>query len=638
MGRILYLLCCVTLLSACVTEKTFIDSKKQVRSFEFDRDEAARTRLILALSYLETNRFEQAKFNLEKALEFNPKRADVNYSLGYYYQMVGEMEIAEKYYLEAIDLEPENPDTLNNYGTFLCNVGQLDKAAVYFKKAINISKYTRAADSYENLAICALTNDQILQAQEYFEMSYKHNPGRAYNLLSLAGIKYATGDLVAALEFYARFNRIGQPTPRSLLLGHILESKRGRLNQANQYADQIVAEFPDSTEALYVTTNSIINSEFEQLRLKYQAKHNASPKIKIIRKSPSNSTVNNSSRTTAQPNSSTTNSRVTTNRAPLALPTVIASAVQQVSSKSEFAEELQKKVEMFSKPLTDTESVKLPEEVQSSVILKKEAPLPQEQVLVTKVAASKVVNDRASTVNTRVYVTPEPVNLIVPTYQVQAGDNLYRISVNFNVKVAKLMEWNALSNQEVSLGQTLFVAEPEPFVTLEKELQVSDVAKREGVELEALLRWNQLNEDAWLKEGQKLLVADPSYYTSLQEQANRQKASDLLKVSVPNINIPTHQVKAGEFLYKISKNYNIKLDTLIKWNNLTSKAKLKVGQKLYVANPDVYYRVPSNQTLKLTAERMGIELAQLKKWNNINQDGVLSAGTRLLKVNPEQYQ
>ena len=74
-----------------------------------------------------------AKFNLEKALEFNPKRADVNYSLGYYYQMVGEMEIAEKYYLEAIDLEPENPDTLNNYGTFLCNVGQLDKSAVYFK-------------------------------------------------------------------------------------------------------------------------------------------------------------------------------------------------------------------------------------------------------------------------------------------------------------------------------------------------------------------------------------------------------------------------------------------------------------------------------------------------------------------------
>lgn len=634
MGRILYLLCCVTLLSACVTEKTFIDSKKQVRSFEFDRDEAARTRLILALSYLETNRFEQAKFNLEKALEFNPQRADVNYSLGYYYQMVGEMEIAEKYYLEAIDLEPQNPDTLNNYGTFLCNVGQLDKAAVYFKKAINISKYTRAADSYENLAICALSNDQILQAQEYFEMSYKHNPSRAYNLLSLAGIKYATGDLIAALNFYTRFNRIGQATPRSLLLGYILETKRGRLNQANQYADQIIANFPESNEALYITTKTVINSEFEQLRLKYQAKHNTAPKIKITRKTSSNSLVkskklNTPSRVTYQSKSP--------NKA-LALPTVIATAVKKVATQSEFEAELQQKVAMFSKPLTDTESVSLPAEVKSAVVIRQEAPLPAEEILLKEVATTKLVNDRATTINNRKYTKIDPIKLIVPTYEVQQGDNLYRISVTFNVKVERLIAWNALSKAEVSVGQTLFVAEPEPYVTLKKEQQLSDVAKQQKVELEALLRWNRLKQDGWLKEGQKVLVADPSWYTTRQQANALAELGELITVDSATLTIPTHKVKPGEFLYKISKDYNVKLDTLINWNNLTSKAKLKVGQVIYVSNPDVYYILPQSQSMELTAKRMGINVQQLKDWNNIDQDGVLSAGTRLLKVNPEQYQ
>ena len=138
MGRLLMMLVSAVVLTACVTEQTFIDSKKQVRNLEFDKQEASKTRLILGISYLENGRYEQAKFNLERAYAYTPKRADVNYSLGYYYQLVGEMDIAEKYFVRAVDLEPKNPDTLNNYGTFLCNLGNVEKAETYFKKAINI--------------------------------------------------------------------------------------------------------------------------------------------------------------------------------------------------------------------------------------------------------------------------------------------------------------------------------------------------------------------------------------------------------------------------------------------------------------------------------------------------------------------
>ncbi len=639
MGRILFLLCCLSLVSACVTEKTFIDSKKQVRSFDFDRDEAAKTRLILALSYLENNRFEQAKFNLEKALAFSPNRADVNFSLGYYYELVGEMDIAENYYLKAIDLEPQNPNTLNNYGTFLCKAGQLEKAAVYFKRAISISKYTRAADSYENLAICALSNDKVLQAQEYFEMSYKHNPGRPYSLLSLAGIKYATGDLVSSLDYYSRYQKMAISTPRSLMLGHIIENKRGRFTQANKYADQIVLEFPDSNEAQLITSNQTINSEFEQLRLKYQSTRTGStPQIKIVRKSPRSPYNKTTYKKNTESSEASSKPAGSLPKVALALPESIVTAVKEVSSKAEFAEQLQQKVEMFSKPLTDTESVTIPEMVQSTVAIQKEAPLPEEEVLMKKVQPSKVINDRASTNNTRVYVTPELVDVIVPTYQVQSGDSLYRVSVKFNIKVSKLKEWNALSKDELTIGQTLFISKPDPVYTIEVEREVSDIANMFGIELNALLSWNGLDSDGWLKTGQKIMVADPDWYSSVKEQAENEKLGEPLKIDLPDLTIPTHTVKSGEFLYKISKNYNVKLDALITWNNLSPKASLVVGQKLFVANPDIYYTVMKTQSVSSVSQAINIDLANLMEWNKITSEGVIAAGTKLLKVNPEQYQ
>jgi type IV pilus assembly protein PilF len=635
MGRILLLLGSIIVLSGCVTEKTFIDSKKQVRSFDFNKDEASKTRLVLALSYLENGNYEQAKFNLEKALAFSPERADVNYSLGYYYQTVGEMAIAETYYLKAIDLEPQNPNTLNNYGTFLCNVGQLDKAADYFKRAIAISKYTRAADSYENLAICALTNNKILQAQEYFEMSYKHNPGRPYNLLSLSGIKYATGDLVAALDFYNRYQRLSVPTARSLLLGHILESRRGRITQADEYIAELVEKFPNSREALYVSTQSIQNSEFEQLRKQYQAQYGSGPKVKITRKSPSNQSL--SVKNVPSQKKVTNKFGRDDNLTGLVLPATISSAVKKVSTTAEFAQELQQKVAMFSKPLTDTESVVLPEVTQSTVALPKEMPLPEEKVLTESVKPAVLVNDRASTKNTRVYLEPNPQELTVPTYQVQAGDNLYRVSVKFNIRVDKLVEWNALNKQEVSVGQTLFIANPEPIVEIQSETTLSDLANQFRVELAALLSWNGLSEDGWLKPGQKVLITDPELYNSMSEMSALKKVGEELTLNPPKVTVPIHKVKSGEFLYKISKKYNVKLNALIRWNRLSANAKLVIGQKLYVKNPNIFYIASKTTTLSDVGKLLGISLKDLQTWNQVDADGVVNAGTKVLIVNPELY-
>ena len=113
------LLSAVILTSGCVS-----NNQPGMYGGNFDHEEAARTRMSLGLTYLQNNNYTQAKKNLDKALEFNPRSADVQFAMAYYYQLVGDNLRAEEYYETAIDLAPNNGDIANSYGAFKCQNGE----------------------------------------------------------------------------------------------------------------------------------------------------------------------------------------------------------------------------------------------------------------------------------------------------------------------------------------------------------------------------------------------------------------------------------------------------------------------------------------------------------------------------------
>ncbi|CAM3841274.1 type IV pilus biogenesis/stability protein PilW [Pseudoalteromonas maricaloris] len=152
-------------LSGCVTESSYRSDGRPVAEQQVNNTNAARTRIALALQYLNSGNTTSAKFNLERALQLAPKLAEAHYTLAYYYEQVGEQQRADNAYQAALDIEPDNPDTLNNYGTFLCRVGQYDKASQYFFKAIEVPSYLRVSASYENLALCALKQNEYSLAE-----------------------------------------------------------------------------------------------------------------------------------------------------------------------------------------------------------------------------------------------------------------------------------------------------------------------------------------------------------------------------------------------------------------------------------------------------------------------------------------
>ncbi|MFT6898110.1 MAG: type IV pilus assembly protein PilF [Paraglaciecola sp.] len=236
------LVCLLLLLSACSSQ---IDPKDK----SFDKDKAAKTRLSLGLTYLENGNFSQAKFNLDKALEFAPQSAQTHYGMAYYYQTVEEYNSAEQSYQQAMDLAPRDADIANSYGAFLCARGNYTKAKVYFLKAINSDSYISSAETYENLALCSQRHGQLDDAIEYLGSALNHQPGRAKSLFLLADMLLANQQFDAARDTLRRYDKVSEVSAQSLWLASRIEQGAGKEQAAINYANMIVSIYPNHVPA-----------------------------------------------------------------------------------------------------------------------------------------------------------------------------------------------------------------------------------------------------------------------------------------------------------------------------------------------------------------------------------------------------
>ncbi len=297
MRSFILLACSSLVLSGCVTESTYVGSDRPVVEKKFNNIEAARTRISLALNYLASGDSAQAKFNLDRAAKFAPELPEVHYSAAYYYQQVGEPERARASYQRALSLAPNDPNTLNNYGVFLCDIGDYAGATEQFRKAIAIPSYIRVAESYENLALCAIEFDKFDEAENFLKSAVQHNSQRPSSLINLAALHYAKSDFHHAEQVLKRYQDSGRVSSRSLLLSYLIEERMGHIEKAEKIAKTVEQTYPTSVEARVVRENAYDRSEFEILRNRYRESQLlklqkdmqgerivAKPKIKILKK------------------------------------------------------------------------------------------------------------------------------------------------------------------------------------------------------------------------------------------------------------------------------------------------------------------------------------------------------------------
>ncbi|SEH59186.1 type IV pilus assembly protein PilF [Rheinheimera pacifica] len=508
-------LCSVLALAGCVSEQTYVGSDKPVSDRSFDNIEAARTRISLGLNYLRRGDTSQAKYNLERARSFAPNSAEVHSALAYYYQSVGEDKQAEEYFRLAIQKDANYADAYNNYGAFLCQLHRYDEAEQLLLKAISRPGYIRVADSYENLALCKLQQNNFSKAKTYLDSSVSHNTTRITSLTMQAGLSYAMGDNRAAKNQLDRISRLGRVSARTVLLSYLIAEKSGDRDTMQSAEQLLLTLYTDSPETRLLLQGRLADSEFEQLRERYKdslmanivlpddsAKQQVptqpvdNPKLKIVK------------RKTAEAD---TQVAAVVAQKPVKKATPVPSAVAPASAAAP-AQSLNNSTSAIAGSLT-----------QNSAALTTAAPqpvsLPQETATPNAATASVTGPETSATSS-------------VPFHIVKEAESLYAISVQHNIRLPSLMQWNQLTPASViKAGQKIWLAEVSP-----EQLQAAQPASKPAV----------IQQD---------------------------------------ISSPYHQVASGETMFAISYRYNIRLDRFLSWNNLTEQSRLKVGQQVYIVDP-----------------------------------------------------
>ena len=252
MRQTLVIISFIVLLSACVSTETSVTTKNAGagQKMAFDPQGAADTRVKLALLYLQRNNMQQAKENIEKALEYQPDDANIYRIFAYYYQRVKEYDKAEALYKKSLSLDSENPDTYNNYGTFLCKQARYQEAEDAFLTALEQSTYSAVANTYENAGVCSEKAGVLDKALYYYQYALSHNPNKSYLNLSLANLNINKKDYKAARLNLFNYQKKSKTSAEYLWQWIRLSYATEKNASLNKYAGKLLEEFPESQQAL----------------------------------------------------------------------------------------------------------------------------------------------------------------------------------------------------------------------------------------------------------------------------------------------------------------------------------------------------------------------------------------------------
>jgi len=239
------------LISACVSSKTTTTlNNPNGLKVKFDAEAAAQTRIKLALLYLQNKQIQQAKENLDKALEYQPNNANVLGIFAYYYQQVNDNNKAEAFYKKSLSMDPENGDTYNNYGTFLCGNERYKEAEQAFVKAIESPNYIHIEESYRNAAICEEETKHFEKSIYYGELALAYNPNNINLNLFLAKLNITVKKYQAAKLNLITFQHNSKATAESLWQWIRLSYAEGNEVGVSKYGEQLIKFFPGSQQVL----------------------------------------------------------------------------------------------------------------------------------------------------------------------------------------------------------------------------------------------------------------------------------------------------------------------------------------------------------------------------------------------------
>jgi membrane-bound lytic murein transglycosylase D len=167
-------------------------------------------------------------------------------------------------------------------------------------------------------------------------------------------------------------------------------------------------------------------------------------------------------------------------------------------------------------------------------------------------------------------------------YKVKSGDTLGAIAKRFGTSVAAIQSANDLKSAQLKIGQSLSIPGQAPMsspyaIQAEQEIAQRNqtyytiksgdsfwtIAKKHGTSVQNLLKWNEMQSNAKLKPGQKLLVVNK---TAVSKDDNK----------------ITYQIKNGDTLHKIASKFDVSKKDILSWNKVKDESYIHPGQELTI--------------------------------------------------------
>jgi len=163
-------------------------------------------------------------------------------------------------------------------------------------------------------------------------------------------------------------------------------------------------------------------------------------------------------------------------------------------------------------------------------------------------------------------------------HKVEAKETLFSISRRYRTTVAEIVQNNQGADSGLEVGRVLripYTSSPAQPATTTHTVATGEtlysISRKYNIPVDDLKSWNNLKENS-LSVGQVLVL----------------KAKSLRDQQVTNLPVlkkeGVHVVGASQTLYSIARQYEVSVDDLKAWNNLSSN-ELTVGQTLYVTRP-----------------------------------------------------
>jgi len=214
-------LCIVIALSACSTTAQ-VSPELQTKRVDIHYQ--------LGIDALNKRNMPKAFQELLLATKIDPDRSDVLAALGYAWQLRGNLDKADNYYLEAIKHNPSSA-TYNNFGGLLMQMNKPKLAEKYFRKALDNPRYPNPDIAYINLG------DALLLENRFNEAIAAYRQARMLN-------RFQETSRIHEAKAYLRYDRI---TYAKALYETILRDKPGN-RQAFEGVIDILRKEGDTSE------------------------------------------------------------------------------------------------------------------------------------------------------------------------------------------------------------------------------------------------------------------------------------------------------------------------------------------------------------------------------------------------------